>query len=124
MKNEDLRIKLGLNANHTAYFLRAPQEYWQALGMRQAPYDDNSGEYDFIHAFFESKEELKNFSDILLSKLSHGGIMWISFPKRHEKSSLSREDAREVFEPLGLKAEEEIGITDNWLAVKFVWKNQ
>lgn len=119
-----LRETLGLINLDKSCFLRAPQEYWQALGMRQAPYDDNSGEYDFIHAFFESKEELKNFSEILLSKLSQGGIMWISFPKKKDKNSLNQEDARQVFEPLGLKAEEEIGITDNWLAVKFVWKNQ
>ena len=124
--DKSLKDKLGLQDTSSAYLLRAPHEYWQALGMKQAPYDDNSGEYDFIHAFFTSKEEMSNFADILISKLSHGGIMWISWPKlsarKDIESDITEQDLRDTFLPLGVVDVKVCAVTDVWSGLKFVWR--
>jgi hypothetical protein len=75
-----VRKKLGLMESMSTYFMRVPAEYWQALGKKPQPYDDNTGEYDFIHAFFDSLAELDNFCEILLSKHAQDGILWVSLP--------------------------------------------
>lgn len=76
----DLRKALGLEDTMSTYFLRAPHEYWQTIGTKPQPYDDNVGEYDFIHAFFGDLNELDSFLDILLSKQAENGLVWISLP--------------------------------------------
>jgi hypothetical protein len=125
MEPNKLIDKLGLHHEMSTYFLRAPQEYWQELGFKQAPYDDNTGEYDFIHAFFTNKEEMSNFADILISKLSHNGIMWISWPKLSDLNDISmqidQQDVLDTFVPLGLKDDASCQITDHWLGLKFIW---
>lgn len=61
------------------YFVRVPFEYWQAVGIKQQPYNDNVGEYDFIHAFFDNLDECENFLEVLLSKRGDDTILWVSF---------------------------------------------
>jgi hypothetical protein len=121
-----LKDKLGLKEGLTTYFLRAPQEYWQELGFKQAPYDDNTGEYEFIHAFFTSKEEMSNFADILISKLALGGVMWLSWPKlsarKDTPSNISEQDLRDTFLPLGVVDIKVCSVTDTWAGLKFVWR--
>lgn len=125
-EGKSLKEKLGLTSDMSTYFLRAPQEYWKELGYKQAPYDDNTGEYDFIHAFFTSKEEMSNFADILISKLAHEGIMWISWPKLSARSDMqtdiTEQDLRDTFLPLGVVDVKVCSVTDAWSALKFVWR--
>ena len=122
-----LKNKLGLTDGMSTYFLRAPQEYFKELGFRQAPYNDNTGEYDFMHAFFTDKDEMSNFADILVSKLAHGGIMWISWPKVSANIDkidvLSEAIVKETFSTLNLEVSGERTITKDWLGSKMVWKN-
>jgi len=108
-----LRKVLGLEDIMSTYFLRAPQEYWQALGTKPQPYDDNVGEYDFIHAFFETIEDFDNYGEILLSKISAQGILWISFPKK-----IKYQDLEKTLKSLDLQSTKEIEVTTNWNAFK------
>lgn len=118
--------KLGLKQDMSAYYLRAPQEYWHALGIKQAPYNDDSGEYEFIHAFFTSKDEMSNFADILISKLSHTGMLWVSWPKLSAQtdipSDITEQDLRDIFLPLGVVDTKVCAVTDHWSGLKFVWR--
>lgn len=124
--DKSLKDKLGLIDTMSTYFLRAPQEYWQELGIRQAPYDDIEGEYDFIHAFFTSKDEMSNFADILTSKLAQGGMMWISWVKlsarKDNPSDITEQDLRDTFLPYGLVDTKVCSVTDVWSGLKFVWR--
>jgi hypothetical protein len=119
----NLKNTLGLTDEMSTYFLRAPQEYFAALGYRQSPYNDNIGEYDFIHAFFSSTEEMSNFADILASKLASNGIMWISWPNVSESSDnstdISAADIREIFASQGFYALHVVEVTKNWLGLMF-----
>ncbi len=121
--SKSLREKLGLTDDMHTYFLRAPSEYWSALGKKPQPYDDNVGEYEFIHAFFIDKIEMSNFADILESKLSPKGILWISWPKssaqKDIKSDILEQDLRDVFLPLGLVDTKVCSVTDVWSGLKF-----
>ena len=125
MNQNKLINVLGLHHDMSTYFLRAPQDYWQELGFKQAPYDDNTGEYDFIHAFFTNKDEMSNFADILISKLSHNGLMWISWPKSSDKldthANITEQDIRDTFVPLGMTADGSCNVTNDWLGLKFIW---
>lgn len=118
--------KLGLKEGMSAYYLRAPTEYWQALGIKQQPYDDNNGEYDFIHAFFTSKDEMSNFADILVSKMSHAGMLWVSWPKMSARkdipSDITEQDIRDTFLPLGIVDIKVCAVTDVWSGLKFAWR--
>jgi hypothetical protein len=124
--DKSLKEKLGLRDDMSTYFLRAPQEYWQELGFKQAPYDDNTGEYEFIHAFFTLKEEMSNFSDILVSKLSQNGMLWISWPKMSARkdipSDITEQDLRDAFLPLGVVDVKVCAVTEQWSALKFVFR--
>lgn len=124
--DKSLQDKLGLKPEMSTYFLRAPQEYFTALEFRQTPYNDVEGEYEFIHAFFTSKEEMSNFADILVSKLAHGGSMWISWVKLSARednpSDIAEQDLRDVFLPLGVVDVKVCAVTDVWSGLKFVWR--
>jgi len=124
--DKPLKEKLGLKDTMSTYYLRAPMEYWQELGVKQLPYNDNSGEYEFIHAFFTSKEEMSNFADILISKLSHNGILWISWPKMSARndilSDITEQDLRVTFLPLGVVDVKACAVTEAWSGLKFMWR--
>jgi hypothetical protein len=120
-----LKEKLGLLPDMSTYFLRAPQEYWQELNYTQARYNDIHGEYDFIHAFFTSKEEMSNFAEILAGKLSQEGIMWISWPKNTDDSAaadVTIQDVKDVFTSAGLYEDGATSVTNTWSGLKFIWK--
>jgi len=124
---ESLRTKLGLTDEMSTYFLRAPSEYWKELGKKPQPYDDNIGEYEFIHAFFTDKEEMSNFADILESKLAVGGMLWISWRKvsalSDNQSYIDGQDIRDVFLPLGLVDAGECSVTEEWSGLKLTHSN-
>jgi hypothetical protein len=124
-KLPSLKEKLGLLPDMSTYFLRAPQEYWQELNYKQARYNDIHGEYDFIHAFFTSKEVMIEFAEILAGKLSQEGIMWISWPKNTDDSAaadVTIQDVKDVFTSAGLYEDGATSVTNTWSGLKFIWK--
>lgn len=125
LSRQSLRKALGLTDNMSTYFLRAPQEYWQALGKKPQPYDDNVGEYEFIHAFFADLEEMSNYSDILVSKLAVNGILWVSWPILSTKSdtleSITPQQVCQVYSDHGLKNTGDCAVADKWHALKFTF---
>lgn len=121
--SSSLREQLGLVDGMETYFLRAPQEYWQALGKKPQPYNDNVSEYDFIHAFFKEINEMSNYADILVSKLAEHGILWVSWPKlSNTPDSLydnQKEEISIIFSTHKLKQSGECLITDTWYGLRF-----
>ena len=87
--NISLKDTLGLKEGMSTYFLRAPSEYFAALGKRPQPYDDIEGEYDFIHAFFDNITELDNFAEILLSKRAAHSVLWVSLAEAAPENDVS-----------------------------------
>lgn len=129
--NKSLKVKLGLTSEMSAFFLRAPAEYFKELNYKQRPYDDVDGEYDFIHAFYTSKDDLSNYADILTSKLSETGMLWISWPKlsaqkdkslNHGVVDITEQDLRDILLPKGLVDVKVCAVTDVWSGLKFVWR--
>jgi hypothetical protein len=115
-----IRQQLGLTPEMHTYFLRAPAEYWQVLGKKPQPYDDNVGEYEFIHAFFTDSFEMSNFADILESKLAVDGILWVSWPNMSDASDITEQTVRDVFMALGLtNTHSSISIANKWFGLKF-----
>jgi hypothetical protein len=96
-----IREKLGLSSNMDTYFMRVPFEYWQAVGIKPQPYNDNVGEYDFIHAFFDTFEECENFFDVLMSKSNDHTLLWLSFNNPINENDIEK-----------LAAENNLQITD------------
>ncbi len=125
---KSLKEKLGFTAGMSTLFLKAPAEYFTALGYRSAPYDDVDGEYDFIHAFYTSLEDLSSYADILISKLSEVGTLWISWPNMSSapdiRTDITEPMLREILAPTGLVDVEVCIVTKSWLGMKFVWRKQ
>ena len=129
--DKSLKEKLGLTDEMSTLFMKAPAEYFAELGRRNAPYDDVDGEYDFIHAFYTSKEDLSNYADILISKLSDHGMLWISWQKlstQKDKSldidavDITEQDLRDILLPKGLVDVKVCAVTEVWSGLKFVWR--
>jgi hypothetical protein len=126
-----LKTKLGLLDEMSTLFLKAPAEYFATLGYRPRPYDDVDGEYDFIHAFYTNKNDLSGYADILLSKLSDKGMLWVSWPKlsaQKDKSlnlgetDITEQDLRDILLPKGVVDGKVCAVTEVWSGLKFVWK--
>lgn len=119
-----LKDKLGLTDDMSTYFLKAPSEYFAALGKKPQTYDDIFGEYDFIHAFFTEKDAMSNFAELLLAKMAPKGILWVSWPKKSARaeinSDITEQDLRNVFLPLGVVDVKVCTVTDQWSGLKFV----
>jgi hypothetical protein len=126
--DKSIKDKLGLTDEMSTLFIKAPSEYFAVLGRRNAPYDDVDGEYDFIHAFYTSKEDLSNYADILISKLSDHGILWISWPKLSAQkdipADITEQDLRDILLPKGLVDIKVCAVTEVWSGLKFVWRKQ
>ncbi len=124
--DKSLKDKLGLKEGMSTLFLKAPADYFSVLNFRQSPYNDVDGEYDFIHAFYTSKDDLSSYADILLSKLSDNGMLWISWPKlsaqKDISSNITEQDLRDILLPRGVVDVKVCAVTDVWSGLKFVWR--
>lgn len=123
--DKPLADKLGFREGVSTYFAHAPAEYFAALGHRTITHrPDEDGMYDFIHAFFTEKEQLEASSQILVSKLSDHGMLWISWPRKASgvATDISEQDLRDIFLPLGVVDTKVVSVTVVWSGLKFVWR--
>lgn len=116
--SSNLAETLGLKEGMTTYFAHAPVEYFDLLGHKTYTHrPDEDGTYQFIHAFFTEKDQLTASFDILASKLSNDGVLWVSFPKENSQIDKNLVDA--LANQNNLKPSKETSFSD-WQAYQFV----
>ena len=108
--------KLGIKAGMKIYLVGAPPDY-PVVETGTAP-------YDFIHFFTkERKDLLKRFPE-MKKKLSHMGMLWISWPKGASKvlTDLNDNVVREIGLANGLVDVKVCAVDDVWSGLKFVYR--
>lgn len=118
--------KLGLASGMTAYFQRAPGEYFRELGdlPKHIFVEKLEAPVDFWHAFYISRDDLEADIPKFKHYLPQGGMLWVSWPKRASgvKTDLTEQTFREVLLPIGLVDVKVCAVTDTWSGLKFVWR--
>ncbi len=122
--NKSLIEKLGLKPLMSTMFLHAPDEYFDALGVKVNLSDVR--QYDFMHAFYTEKAQMQKEAPILVRNLAQKGLLWISWPKMSARklvpSDITDQDLRDIFLPLGIVDVKVCAVTDVWSGLKFVWR--
>jgi hypothetical protein len=122
-----LVTKLGIKERSTAIFLNAPEHYRALLGELPAGVEvaeKLAGQFDFIHFFTKSRQELESQFPALKEALAKNGTLWISWPKAASKVStdLSDNAVREIGLANGLVDVKIAAVDQTWSGVKFVYR--
>jgi hypothetical protein len=119
-----LSEKLGIEPGASLLFINAPEEYFDSLGALPKSAKLPSEKSDFIHAFFTELDDLQQQSNKLVQNLAEGGMLWISWPKKSQKilsTTITEQDLRDIFLPLGVVDVKVCAVTDIWSGLKFSW---
>jgi hypothetical protein len=122
-----LAKKLGLKANMNALILHSPKKY--ASFFEEVPENvqfNNPGveQFDFIHLFLTSQDQLLIDFHSLKSKLKSNGILWVSWPKlkMNISTDLNRDFIREFILENGLVDVKVCSVDETWSGLKFVYR--
>jgi hypothetical protein len=117
--------KLGLKPDAAACVLHAPAGYAAMLGYALESSLVRS-EYDWLQAFFMSRDELSNMFATLKTHVAKDGQLWISWPKKAAKQATDLDEniVREIGLTAGLVDVKVAAIDDTWSALKFVYRLQ
>ncbi len=116
--------KLGIKPDYKIIFINEPQTFRQALGVNLQTKGKLEGEFDYVHFFSKSKEELKKFFESVRNHLNKDGTLWISWPKKMSgvKTDLNENIIREEGLENGLVDVKVAAIDDIWSGLKFVYR--
>jgi hypothetical protein len=117
--------KLGIKEGFGVAVLNPPPEYLRNLGKlpEGVKKDNKSGRpFDFVHFFAHSRSQLEEEFPRLEKRLSQGGMLWISWPKRSSrvKTDLSESLVRAIGLDNGLVDAKIASINGTWSGLKFV----
>lgn len=123
-----LAKKLGLKKGVHAIFYQCPEHYFdlfldfpeeiQLLEERKAE------SADFIHVFFYSEKEFKEYIHAYIAALKKDGTLWVSWPKKSSriKTDLVRDSIREHILTLGLVDVKVAAVDKDWSGLKFMYR--
>jgi hypothetical protein len=117
--------KLGIKAGSRVLPVGAPAEYRSLL----SPLPDGvifqkrlSDATNIVHVFTRKRAELAKLLTTCRTKLSPGGAIWVSWPKKASKvaTDITEDTIREIALPLGFVDIKVCAVTDVWSALKLV----
>lgn len=118
--------KLGIKQGSKVRIVNPPANYIDILGSlpRGVVLSDKLEEFDFIQFFTVSMLELKRKFPVLKKRLSKGGMLWISWPKRSSKLSteLDENAVRDVGLENGMVDVKVCAVDKDWSGLKFVYR--
>ncbi len=84
----------------------------------------NGNQFEFIHLFVSSVNELENFYNIAKESLKKNGVLWISWPKKSSKIKTELDKFKILKYGLGngLVDTKVASIDENWSGHKFVYR--
>ncbi len=112
--------KLGIKPGARVQFLNAPSGF-DADGLAAEAKIARSGEVDFALLFVKSSAELKKSLSPLLKRVSEGGMVWVSWPKKSSGvlTDLTEDVVRDTGLPLGWVDVKVCAIDETWSGLKF-----
>lgn len=128
MSKSYLFQKLGLHDDQKRALLFAPEQYLDELVLVEPGYfifeNNIQGKYDWIQAFYTSKDQLASDFSYLQKHLQKTGQLWISWPKKTSvvTSDLNDDKVRQIGLENGLVDIKIASINSEWSALKFVYR--
>ena len=124
---KSLADKLGIKPGSVVHAIAAPESYEELVGgagavvVRTAP-QEAAG---FIHVFVTSRKDLLGATS-LVSQLSPGGTLWVSWPKKSSgvTTDVTEDTLRDVLLPLGIVDVKVCAVDDTWSGLKFLWRKR
>jgi hypothetical protein len=122
--------KLGIKEDFRIAIMHAPPSYVKTLGKLplgaslEKEKIANGREFDLIHFFTKRSVDLEKEFPKIQAKLSHDGMLWISWPKKSSgvKTDLSDNSVRKVGLDNGMVDVKVGAIDETWSALKFVFR--
>ena len=115
--------KMGLKPGMRAYFCRAPEDALSAIDPSNLSVARTaSGQFDYIHLFVKSADELDTEFPRLKKHLAQGGRLFVSWPKsRQLGSDLTLPEIIQIGYSHGLVESTALSVNSVWSALKFTW---
>jgi hypothetical protein len=116
--------KLRITGGQRLAVVHAPPDYLEGLGQLPegvSVSDSLEGEFDIVHGFYFTMEELEADVQALKAALDEDGILWVSYPKRSAKtdSDLSRDIIWAALGEKGQTAVAQVSVDEVWSAMRF-----
>jgi hypothetical protein len=113
--------KMGIKEGGRAFLVNAPPEAVEAIDLPDLEIAARlTGEFDYIHLFSKSQEDLKSHFSKLKTHLKPEGMLWVSWPKgRQLGTDLSLPTVIKLGYDQGLVESKTISINTTWSAIKF-----
>lgn len=112
--------KLGIKPGARVQFVNAPARF-DADGLAAGAKIVRSGDIDFALLFVTSAAELKKSLPPLVKRVSDGGMVWVSWPKKASgvQTDLTEDVVRNTGLPLGWVDVKVCAIDETWSGLKF-----
>jgi hypothetical protein len=119
--------KLGMKPGQRAIILNPPPSYDATLGPLPEGIDLKRalrGEFDFLHAFFETRAAFDAKLPALKTALVKDGMLWISWRKGGPKAGtdLTENIVRDAALAIGLVDVKVAAIDDAWSGLKLMYR--
>ncbi len=116
--------KLGIKPGHRCLLVQPPRGFMTTLGELPEGATMGArimGEFDFIHAFFESSRELRALLPRLKKALSRKGMLWVSW-RKGKVSDLTETLVRDKGLDAGLVDVKVCAVDESWSGLKLVYR--
>jgi Protein of unknown function (DUF3052) len=124
-----LAQKLGIKPGLRLLVINEPQNYRRSVGKlpEGSHFIKRSGDpLEFVHLFTVSRDELERQLNLLRTKVSDTGMIWVSWPKKSAglPTEVNENTIREVALPLGLVDTKVCAVNEIWSGLKLMVRRQ
>lgn len=115
--------KLGLKPGMKCLTISAPPHYPELVdGAEDVRFQKRAVSADVVHLFCPTRRALDNKIEQALTKVTEGGMLWISWPKKSSPlfKDLTEDQLREVILPTGWVDVKVCAVDADWSGLKFV----
>lgn len=121
MEQRTVAQKMGVKTGSRAYLHESPVDAVKSMELPDLDRTNKlSGEYDYIHLFTKSQNDMKRDFLILRSYLSSSGALWVSWPKAGKlETDLTMKSVIKIGYDLNMVESKCIRIDETWSAIKF-----
>ena len=120
--------KLGIKSGFRVALLHAPAHYPRLLGELPAGvaahHELAAGQYDFVHAFYQWRQDCENEFSRLKAAIHKDGMIWLSWYKKAAKmpTDITEDVLRELALAGGLVDVKVAAIDAQWSGLKLVYR--
>ena len=119
--------KLGIKPDSKVLFINEPASFYKELGQLPTTVQiskTQSNDFDYVHYFAYSKDELESFFKEVVKILKKDGMVWVSWisPSKDKSSKLNENIVREVGVQNGLVDVKVAAVDEKWSGLKFVYR--